>query len=85
MPDFGREPSFPDLGNEQVSEPEKTATQLEGGQEQQLGPRSRSAQSTPDDGLERTTMQQWLRWLSEQVSGVADQMDEEEMRREHLT
>ena len=30
-------------------------------------------------------MQQWLRWLSEQVSGVADQMDEEEKRREHLT
>ena len=30
-------------------------------------------------------MQQWLRWLSDQVSGVADQMDEEEKRREHLT
>ena len=30
-------------------------------------------------------MQQWLRWLSEQVSGVADQLDEEERRREYLT
>ena len=30
-------------------------------------------------------MKLWLRWLSEQVSGVADQMDEEEKRREHLT
>ena len=30
-------------------------------------------------------MQQWLRWLSEQVLGVADQLDEEERRREYLT
>ena len=85
LPDFGKEPLFPDLGNEWVTEPETTATQPEGGQEQQPEPRSRSAQSTPEDGLERSTMQQWLRWLSEQVSGVADQMDEEEKRREHLT
>ena len=34
LPDFSREPSFPDLGNERVSEPEKTATQPEGGQDQ---------------------------------------------------
>ena len=30
-------------------------------------------------------MQQWLRWLSKQVSGVADQLDEEERHREYLT
>ena len=30
-------------------------------------------------------MQQWIRWLSEQVSGVADQLDEEERRKEYLT
>ena len=68
-----------------MSEPEKTATQPEGGQEQLLEPRNKSEQSTPDDGLERSTKQQWLRWLLEQVSGVADQMDKEEKRREHLT
>ena len=84
LPDIGKEPLFPDLGNERVTEPETTSTPLEGGQEQQPEPQSRSAQSTLEDGLERSTMQQWLRWLSEQVSGVADQMDEEKCR-EHLT
>ena len=68
-----------------MSELEKTATQPEGGQEQQPEPRSKSAQTTLGDGLERSTMQQWLRWLSEQVSGVADQMDEQEKHREDLT
>ena len=33
---------------------------------------------------EKSTCQQWLRWLAEQVSGVADQLDVEEMCREHL-
>ena len=80
-----REPLSLDMGNERVSEPEKTATQPENGQEKQPEPRNRSEQSTPDDGMERSTKQQWLRWLSEQVSGVADQIDEEEKRREHMT
>ena len=31
LPDFGRERFFPDLGSEQVPEPEMTATQPEGG------------------------------------------------------
>ena len=47
-----------------------------------------SAQSTPKKGGEHerknSTCQQWLRWLSKQVSGVADQLEEEESRREHL-
>ena len=57
LPDVGKEPLFPDLGNEWVTEPETTATQPEGEQEQQPEPRSRNAQSTPEDGLERSTMQ----------------------------
>ena len=74
------------MGSEQVPEPETTATQPEGRQEQQPEPVGGSAQSTPpEDGLEKSTMQQWLRWLSEQVSGVADQLDEEEKCREYLT
>ena len=75
LPDVGKEPLFPNLGSERVAELETTSTQPEGGQEQQLEPRSRSAQSTPGDGLERSTMQQWLRWLSKQVSGVAGGAD----------
>ena len=57
LSDFGKEPLFLDLGNEWVTEPETTATQPEGEQEQQPEPRSRNAQSTPEDGLERSTMQ----------------------------
>ena len=88
LPDFASEQIFPDLGSEQVLEPETGARQPEGGQEQQPEPLSGSTQSTPtegENGLEKSTMQQWLRWLSEQVSGVANQLDEEERRREYLT
>ena len=86
LPDFGREQFFPDLGSEQMPEPKTTATQPEGRQELQPELRSGSAQSTPpEDGLEKSMMQQWLRWLSELVSGVVDQLDEEEKRREYLT
>ena len=77
LPDF-REPVIPDSRNEQVPEPEKVP-------EKQPELRSRSEQSYPDKGLEGSTKPQWLRWLSEQVSGVADQIEEEEKRREHLT
>ena len=89
LPDFASEQIFPNLGSEQVPEPETGARQPEGRQEQQPEPPSRSAESTPTEeeshGLENNTMQQWLRWLSEQVSGLADQLDEEERRREYLT
>ena len=89
MPDFGGEQLFPDMGSERVQEPEPTATQPEGEQEHQPEPSSGSAQSTPTEGesqgLGNSTIQQWLRWHSEQVSGVADKLDEEERRREHLT
>ena len=37
-----------------------------------------------EHGLEHGTCQQWLTWLGEQVSGVADQLDEEQRRRGHL-
>ena len=77
MPD-SRESVIPDSRNERAPEPEKVP-------EKQPEPRSRSEQGYPDKGLERSTKQQWLRWLSEQVSGVADQIEEEEKRREHLT
>ena len=73
-----REPVIPDMRNERVSEPESAPEK-----QPELG--SRSKQSNLNNGLERSTKQQWLRWLSEQVSGVADQMDEEEKHREHLT
>ena len=89
MSDVASEQIFPDLASEQVPEPETSARQPKGGQEQQPEPPSGSAQSTPTEeeshGLENSTMQQWLRWLSEQVSGVADQLDEEERRTEYLT
>ena len=61
-----------------MPEPEKVP-------EKQPELRSRREHSNPDHGLEGSTKQQWLRWLSEQVSGVADQIEEEEKRREHLT
>ena len=77
LPD-SREPVIPDMRNERVLEPESAPEK-----QPELG--SRSKQSNLDNGLERSTKQQWLRWLSEQVSGVADQMDEEEKHREHLT
>ena len=89
LPDFGRERVSPDLRSEQVPAPETSARQPEKRQEQQPEPPSGSAQSTPTEegehGQEKSTCQQWLRWLSEQVSGVADQLDVEEKRREHLT
>ena len=89
LPDFDSEQVFPDLGSEQVPAPETSARQPEKRQEQQPEPPSGSAQSTPTEegehGQEKSTCQQWLRWLSEQVSGVADQLDVEERRREHLT
>ena len=77
FPDF-REPVIPDSRNERVPEPEKVP-------EKQPEPRSRSERSNTDHGLEGSTKPQWLRWLSEQVSGVADQLEEEETRRQHLT
>ena len=77
LPDF-REPVILDSRNERVPEPEKVP-------EKQPEPRSRSEQSYPDHGLEGSPKPQWLRWLSEQVSGVADQIEEEETRRQHLT
>ena len=89
LPDFDSEQVFPDLGSEQVPAPETSARQPEKRQEQQPEPPSGSTQSTPteegEQGQEKSTCQQWLRWLSEQVSGVADQLDVEEKRREHLT
>ena len=51
-----------------------------------MQPEGRQEQCTPpEDGLEKSTMQQWLKWLSEQVSGVVGHLDEEEKRREYLT
>mgnify|MGYP000252852887 CR=1 FL=1 len=51
-------------------------------------PINKDAQSTPTEGgehgLEHGTCQQWLRWLGEQVSGVADRLDEEQRSRGHL-
>ena len=97
LPDFGKEQAlldlgseqiFPDLGSEQVLAPEASTRQPEKRPEQQPEPLSGSAQSTPTEGgehgQEKSTCQQWLRWLSEQVSSVADQLDVEERRREHL-
>ena len=87
--DFDREQVFPNLGSEQGLTPEASTRQPEKRQEQQPEPLSGSAQSTPtkggEHGPEKSTCQQWLRWLSEQVSGVADQLDVEERCREHLT
>ena len=37
-----------------------------------------------EQGQDKSTCQQWLSWLSEQVSGVADELDVKERRREHL-
>ena len=74
VPDF-REPVIPEKRNEQVSEQEKRP-------EKHPELRSGNEQGFTDQG---STKPQWLRWLSEQVSGVADQMEEEEERREHLT
>ena len=37
-----------------------------------------------EHGLEHDTCQQWLRWLGEQVSSVADRLDEEQRCRGHL-
>ena len=74
FPDF-REPVIPEKRNEQVPEPEKRP-------EKQPELRSRREHCYSDTG---STKPQWLRWLSEQVSGVADQMEEEEKQREHLT
>ena len=74
FPDF-REPVIPEKRNEQAPEPEKRP-------EKQPELRSRSEQCYSDTG---STKPQWLRWLSEQVSGVADQIEDEEKQREHLT
>mgnify|MGYP000512338911 CR=1 FL=1 len=50
LPDF-REPLIPDMGNERVSEPEKTATQPESGQEKQ-----------PDQGTEASKAPRMMDW-----------------------
>ena len=89
LPDFESEQVFQDLGSEQVLAPEGSTRQPEKRPEPQPKPLSVSPQSTltegGEHGQEKSTCQQWLRWLSEQVSGVADQLDVEERRREHLT
>ena len=46
--------------------------------DEQRTPRDRKEQE-----LEHETCQQWLRWLGEQVSNVADQMDEEQRQWGH--
>ena len=46
--------------------------------DEQRTPRDRKEQE-----LEHGTCQQWLRWLGEQVSGVADLMDEEQKQKGH--
>ena len=74
LPDF-REPVIPEKRNEQAPEPEKRP-------EKQPELRSRSEQCYSDTG---STKPQWLRWLSEQLSGVADQLEEEETCRQQLT
>ena len=90
LPDFESEQVFQDLGSEQVLAPEESTRHPEKRPGPQPQPQllSVSAQSTPTEGgehgQEKSTCQQWLRWLSEQVSGVADQLDVEERRREHL-
>ena len=89
LPDIASEQIFPDLGSEQFPEPETGAREPDGRQEQQPEPPSGSAESTPIEeeshGLENRTMQQCLRWFSEQVWGVVDQLDEEERCGEYLT
>ena len=79
----------PDFGKEQVLAPGISPRQPEKQPEHQPEPLIREdVQSTPPEGeghrREHNTCQQWLRWLREQVSGVADQLDEEQKRREHL-
>ena len=97
QPDFGREQAspdvgskqvLPDLGSEQVLAPRLSPKQLERQPEEQPEPPlNGSAHNTPtvggEHGQDNITCQQWLRWLAEQVSGVADQLDEEQRRREH--
>ena len=57
-------------------------------EQQPKPPRHEDEQRTPTDGgeheREHGTCQQWLGWLEEQVSGVADQLDEEQRQRGHL-
>ena len=89
LPDFGSEQVLPDIGKEQVLAPGISPRQPEKQPEHQPEPLIREdVQSTPPEGeghrREHNTCQQWLRWLREQVSGVADQLDEEQKRREHL-
>ena len=84
LPNLDSEQVFPDLGSEQVLEPETSARRPEKRQEQQPEPLSSSVRSSPTEE-DKSICQQWLRWLSEQVAGVADQLDEEERHREHLT
>ena len=83
QPDQGNEQVLSDLGSEQVLTPKISPKQPEQQPEPPL-----STQSTPTEGgehgCENNTCQQWLRWLAQQVSDVADQLDGEERRREHL-
>jgi chromosome segregation ATPase len=58
-----------------VPEPEKRP-------DEQPVMRSGREQGCTDKG---STKPQWLKWLSEQLSGVADQLEEEEGQREQLT
>ena len=79
----------PHFGREQIPALVLSPTQQEKQPEQQPEPPLReNAKGTPtmrgEHTLEQGTCQQWLRWLGEQVSGVADQLDEEQRRREHL-
>ena len=86
---LGSEQGFPDLGSEHILAPREGPRQPGNvPQEQPDPPISRSTQSTPTEGgehgRENNTCQQWLRWLAEQVSDVADQLDVEERRRNTL-
>ena len=72
------EPIAADLGeqrNEQTPEQEKRPEK-----QPELG-----SGSTPAYNDEGRTKAQWLRWLSGQLSGVADQMEKEEEQRDQVT
>jgi hypothetical protein len=73
--------------------PEPTAADLEEQRKEQAPEREKRPEKQPELGSGSTpahtdqgsTKSQWLRWLSEQLSGVADQMEKEEEQREEVT
>ena len=74
--------------------PEPTAAEFEEQRKEQAPeqekrpekqPEKQPELGTPADTNEGRTKAQWLRWLSGQLSGVADQMEKEEEQREEVT